>query len=1400
MNSRAPLRPRLPYPGLRPFRRDEADLFFGRESCTDQMVDRLAATRFLAVLGASGSGKSSLVRTGLFDALELGLLAEAGARWRIADMRPAGSPLAHLARALLVAASRRDTAAPDDAAIARLAEYLRRGPRAVIEWCLGGNLPPRTSLLILADQFEELFRYTDYEGQQDAEKFVALLIESARSREAPIYVVITMRSDFLGPCALIPDLAEAINAGLYLTRRMTREETRQAIEGPARVCGFAIEPALVTRLLNDLASWEGESGLDRLQLLARRADQLPLMQHVLNRLWLRAWTAAGDPGRVVLKDADYVSLGGLGAALSAHADDVLRSIPEADRDVAEPVFRALVDDGGIAAAVRRSRRFGELVALTGGRAASVAAVIEAFRHPDCNFLTLSKPPPLADDTTIDISHESLIRQWKTLADWVHQEAKAAEKYRELEGQAKRWQEAGEPDRRLLTPEDAPEARAWWREARPTQVWASRYSKDAGAGFALTSRFVELSGQRIAREQRRRRDRQRIIAAAAAVTIILLAACVAKFFPAYADSQGDYYASPGANQNSALAMAWYQRAAWFGDPWAQFGIGMLYQTGAAGGTQSNQLAAKWYEEAAAQKYVNAYRPIALLYLNGAGVAQSDAAGLQWFEKSLDPASPAAARAQAQYQIGLLYDNGQSVPKDFGRANLWFQQAASGANPSGQAAYEVGLNDLNGQGVNAGVYTPGQNSKQQNDQAAMTWFQKAAAIPGPDKASAEYQLGKMYMDGDGVPVDDVQAMVWLRKADNDGSVDADVDISDLYYYGEGVKADQAESVVWLQRGANRGSATAESLLGMSYAEAGGVKEDDAKALYWLKAGLAGGTIDPGAVDDEIGEVYTNQGKLQNYKLARDFFLQGAAQGSIAAEANLGDLYLFGEGVSKNYTTAMQWYQQAADGGSAFAENRLGEMYLDAEGVKEDDQLAFQYFQKAVAGGNGAAEFHLANRYFFGTGTKQNYAQALVYFQKSIRDDQGDAASAEYDMGEIYLNGDGVPINYPKAMSLYEEAASAGSADAENRLGEMYLYAEGVKEDDHQAFLDFQKAAAEGSGVAEYHLANRYFSGTGTAQDYGKALTYFEKAVKDDPGDAAEAEYDIGEIYLNGDGVKVDYGKAMSEYKIAAAAGSTDAENRLGEMYLDAEGVKEDDHQAFRYFQQAARGGSGAAEFHLANRYFNGSGVAQDYKQALAYFIKSVKDDPDDAGSAEYDIGEIYRDGDGVPPDAAKAITWFQKAAKDDEAADDPSDAADADDALGMLDLDGGPNLPPNIPAARLAFAQELKDDLAAGTATDPELVSVSWAYLLNNQPAPALTAANKALALAPNDLIAETNKADALMMLGETEAARAIYLKYRDVTDAGNASPWKTDVLGDFATLHKLGHAYPLMTQIKQAFAA
>ncbi|MFN7305804.1 MAG: hypothetical protein ACK5TQ_04395, partial [Acetobacteraceae bacterium] len=223
----------------------------------------------------------------------------------------------------------RGVAAGDANELELLDAFLRRGPRSVLSWCSEGHLAPRTNLLIVVDQFEELFRFGDYAGREEAEAFVSLLLESVSGRDLPIYVVLTMRSEFLGACSLVPGLAERINQGLYLTPRMTREETREAIIGPAAVCGFDIEPALVNRLLNDLAAfapWEDDQASDQLRMLSRRADQLPLMQHVLNRLWLRARESAGS-SRITLRMAEYELLGGLGGAIDAHAAEVVAALP-----------------------------------------------------------------------------------------------------------------------------------------------------------------------------------------------------------------------------------------------------------------------------------------------------------------------------------------------------------------------------------------------------------------------------------------------------------------------------------------------------------------------------------------------------------------------------------------------------------------------------------------------------------------------------------------------------------------------------------------------------------------------------------------------------------------------------------------------------------------------------------------------------------------------------------------------------------------------------------------------------------------------------------------------------------------------------------------------------------------
>ena len=479
----------MPYPGLRSFRRDESDLFFGREDCINTMVDRLAANRFLAVLGSSGAGKSSLVKTGLLDALDLGLMAQSGSRWRVVLFRPGSAPFANIARGLLETATHRPGHEVSDGDIDLLRAFLVRGPRSVTEWCRDGHLPAGTNLLLLIDQFEELFRYRDYAGREEAEGFAALLLESARDRQFPIYVVITMRSEYLGACALIDDLAEAISTSMFLTPRMTREQCRAAIVGPAAVCGVAIEDALVNRLLNDLAAfapWDHRGSSDQLDRLVRRADQLPLLQYCLNRMCVRAYgEATGASIRLTL--ADYEHIGGLSGALNTHADEILRSLGQDKQPVVESVFRALTLGSTISDAVRRPTRLRELTEICNADEAVVRSVVDAFRAPGCNFLAPEsdsrKPKPLDAAAVIDIGHESLIRQWRKLSEWLEKEARAVRQWRRLQDRFE--------DKDPLRGTELANMQAWRIEEKPNSAWAARY----GGNYQAIIEFLDESARR-----------------------------------------------------------------------------------------------------------------------------------------------------------------------------------------------------------------------------------------------------------------------------------------------------------------------------------------------------------------------------------------------------------------------------------------------------------------------------------------------------------------------------------------------------------------------------------------------------------------------------------------------------------------------------------------------------------------------------------------------------------------------------------------------------------------------------------------------------------------------------------------------------------------------------------------
>jgi energy-coupling factor transporter ATP-binding protein EcfA2 len=201
-----------PFPGLRPFEEHEESHFFGREKAVTDLMSRLRSTRFLPVIGASGSGKSSLITAGLLPALYRGFMVQAGSHWRAALFRPGNNPIGNLARVLsqtgIYNKSPDETGDdPDSNALSgRFLEVtLRRSDRGLIDAVKQANLPENENLLIVVDQFEELFRFSRLErdkrdGKRDSAAFIKLLLETRNQAELPIYIILTMRSDFLGDC------------------------------------------------------------------------------------------------------------------------------------------------------------------------------------------------------------------------------------------------------------------------------------------------------------------------------------------------------------------------------------------------------------------------------------------------------------------------------------------------------------------------------------------------------------------------------------------------------------------------------------------------------------------------------------------------------------------------------------------------------------------------------------------------------------------------------------------------------------------------------------------------------------------------------------------------------------------------------------------------------------------------------------------------------------------------------------------------------------------------------------------------------------------------------------------------------------------------------------------------
>ena len=555
--------PREPYPGLRPYLDFEAALLFGRDRQVGEIVDRLAATQFVAVLGGSGSGKSSLVTAGLIPRLRSYGIPGAGDLWLAMSFTPgtnasgtevaqrSNSPVTALARRFAALLQSRGSEQADAQRLTEIADVFRQEAgfaRLVDTYRHELDVPPGLEaddarLLIVLDQFEEIFHPTNRDVD-DARLLVERVLDHFYNPHPRCYVVVTMRSEFLNECAAFLELPDAINKSSYLVRRLDDSELHDVITGPAqRFLRLAarsnpdrtlphqvqFEASVVQRVLHDASAIAGDP------------DHLPLLQHLLARLW-QAALEREDIGALVpsrVTDSDLAravnasdgdpqpldpSVNTLRACVEHWPERVYQWLDAPNRAALEALLRQLaLRDPNTGQYSQQRLDVDDAARLLGPGKTSLDVrrlLAEGFLG-GVDYLFWNDEDPLR--TTVKVSHESFIRGWTRFRALVDDEARRSEDSLELLRRGADWAEAGKSDDLLLEPNELRRLATEWQRARlanaASQQHAARLLQLQRGGGALAAHvpqlgdFVERSLQRQRQGQRRRRVAQFVVLAA-----------------------------------------------------------------------------------------------------------------------------------------------------------------------------------------------------------------------------------------------------------------------------------------------------------------------------------------------------------------------------------------------------------------------------------------------------------------------------------------------------------------------------------------------------------------------------------------------------------------------------------------------------------------------------------------------------------------------------------------------------------------------------------------------------------------------------------------------------------------------------------------------------------------------
>jgi len=519
-----------PFPGLRTFSEIEALYFKGREHHISKALDLLQKNKFLMLTGSSGDGKSSMVFAGIIPQARGGMFSGGFPNWKVVDFKPQRNPLLSMAEALHDKLNLNDS-------VKSIEENLKLGFAALIDVYKNSEFyidkkvlnDPEISesdrkklkrkchnLLLVVDQFEELFTNPEnFDGNvpSNSSKTLINLIQEtnriAKEQDLPVYIVCTMRSDFFGDCSSFSSFPELIASSHYFIPRLTREEVRKTIEEPVALSGNKITPRLVERLLYELK--EG-------------ADMLPVLQHALFRVWKEYNADCSDAMDLI----HFAKVGGMTPAdlpandqliftkwlnnqqsyklkvlekpslanvLNAHANELFESAfiiydlhhpkDNIDETVAKKIIKhaflgmTRIDEGR---AVRNRISVAQLAEFIDEKISLriIHNLIAIFSIPENSLIRTYTESINAEEkigtTVLDITHESLIRNWNSLQQWISEEQQNAEAFYDFEHFVFKWVKNNRSSAHLLSEGSYSFYNDWYKKTLPNEGWIKKYSK------------------------------------------------------------------------------------------------------------------------------------------------------------------------------------------------------------------------------------------------------------------------------------------------------------------------------------------------------------------------------------------------------------------------------------------------------------------------------------------------------------------------------------------------------------------------------------------------------------------------------------------------------------------------------------------------------------------------------------------------------------------------------------------------------------------------------------------------------------------------------------------------------------------------------------------------------------